>query len=81
MRPVATKVEMPQIELSNINMMVVDAKDGDDQDIKVLVLGPVLLTLPLDAESSAWLTDEIKQGKVSVIPAAALAALPKPPGS
>lgn len=77
------QLQMPQIELTNIGMTVVDAKNEAGEDIKVLVMGPLVLTLPLDDGGVEWLKSEIEaepgKVKVDIVPAGVLAQLPTHP--
>jgi hypothetical protein len=67
-------VEIPVVHLNEVHMEVREA-DGD----KFLVMGPVALVLPLDAESAEWLKGKLEGGsKVQVVPAGALNALRTP---
>lgn len=70
-------LRLPAIHLNDIALDVREDADGT----KALVMGPIALILPLDDEGVEWLQEKLRDGKVQVVPASALTALPKPPTS
>lgn len=71
-----------QIPTVNLNEVHLDVRENaDEPGVKYLVMGPLALVLPLDTEAAEWLEQQIKGGKVQIVPASALTALPTPPAS
>ncbi len=69
-------MQVPAVHLNEVHLEIREDPDGT----KYIVMGPIALVLPLDAEAVTWLEDKLKTSKVQIVPAGAIANL-RTPGS